>query len=340
MKRREIKAILMSMRTSENDEIVNKLLGKIDMMDDISLQKAVEQVGGTEEAVRNFFEKKINERQNDNTQEHTPINEMFSYGISGGCIHLHLPTDLHQMISQKGISGTIDTVNLYLLDAIDRIKNLKDEGYHKLQERDSIYMISPILLGRELKFLKGLDFETRIYTKKELSKEFGKSLSTFSNMELENVVYTILQGKNKKIAVGESITGGKIAEKLVSVPGISAFFNEGAVCYTNASKISRLFVLPETLGKFGAVSEQTAREMCEGLLTNPMNDIAISTTGFAGPKSKNGKEPVGKCFIGIGTKGNIKVFEHVFHGDRNTVRETCAKYALFYLINLLKYNEL
>ena len=174
----------------------------------------------------------------------------------------------------------------------------------------------------------------------KLSKEFGKSLSTFSNMELENVVYTILQGKNKKIAVGESITGGKIAEKLVSVPGISAFFNEGAVCYTNASKISRLFVLPETLGKFGAVSEQTAREMCEGLLTNPMNDIAISTTGYAGPKSKNGKETVGKCFIGIGTKGNIKVFEHVFHGDRNTVRETCAKYALFYLINLLKYNEL
>lgn len=163
MNKRDIKAILMSMRTSENDEMINKLLGKIDMMDDISLQKAVEQVGGTEEAVRNFFEKKINERQNDNTQEHTPINEMFSYGISGGCIHLHLPTDLHQMISQKGISGTIDTVNLHLLDAIDRIKVLKDEGYHKFQERDSIYMISPILLGREMKFLYGLDFETRIY---------------------------------------------------------------------------------------------------------------------------------------------------------------------------------
>ena len=54
---------------------------------------------------------------------------MFFYGMSENNIHLHLPVDLHQMISQKGISGTIDTVNLYLLDAIDRLKALKDASY-------------------------------------------------------------------------------------------------------------------------------------------------------------------------------------------------------------------
>jgi len=193
MNKKDIKNILMSMRTNENEEMINKLLGKIDMMDDKSLQKAVEEVGGNEDAVRSFFEKKIAERQNNNTPEHTPVNEMFSYGVSGGCIHLHLPTDLHQMISQKGISGTIDTVNLYLLDAIDRIKNLKDEGYHKLQERDSIYMISPILLGRELKFLKGLDFETRIYTKKELSSD------EFVKENPEAMLATHIFGKGKNV---------------------------------------------------------------------------------------------------------------------------------------------
>ena len=136
MNRKDIKNILMSIRTSENDDIINKLLGKIDMIDDIALQSAVKQVGGTEEAVRSFLEKKITERQNNDTQKHISINEMFSYGISGETIHLHLPIDLKPIISQKGLSGAIDTVNLYMLDAIDRIKSLKDEGYYKFQEKD------------------------------------------------------------------------------------------------------------------------------------------------------------------------------------------------------------
>lgn len=229
MNKRDIKAILMSMRTSENDEMINKLLGKIDMMDDISLQKAVKQVGETEEAVRNFFEKKINERQNDNTQEHTPINEMFSYGISGGCIHLHLPTDLHQMISQKGISGTIDTVNLHLLDAIDRIKALKDEGYHKFQERDSIYMISPILLGREMKFLDGLDFETRIYKKKELSSD------EFIKENPEAMLATHIFGKGKNVGTArikfDTISSKKWQEKKREV--VKSFESKGITLSDN-----------------------------------------------------------------------------------------------------------
>lgn len=167
----QIKNILILMRNEENEEIINNILGKIDMMDDSSLQSATKQVGETEESIRSFFQKKIEEKQNSNLEEHKTINRMFSYGISGNCIHLHLPTDLHHMLADKGISGTIDTVNLYLLDAIERIRMLKDDGYYRFQGKDSIYMISPILLGRELKFLKGLDFETKVYRKKELNNE-------------------------------------------------------------------------------------------------------------------------------------------------------------------------
>ena len=71
------------------------------------------------------------EVENNITQEHTPINELFSYGLASNCVHLHLPTNLHSMIAERGISGTVDTVNLYLLDAIDKIKKLKDNGYDK-----------------------------------------------------------------------------------------------------------------------------------------------------------------------------------------------------------------
>ena len=193
MNRKDIKNILMSIRTSENDDIINKLLGKIDMIDDIALQSAVKQVGGTEEAVRSFLEKKITERQNNDTQKHISINEMFSYGISGETIHLHLPIDLKPIISQKGLSGAIDTVNLYMLDAIDRIKSLKDEGYYKFQEKDSIYMISPILFGREMKFLESLDFETRNYNINELNDD------EFVKQNKEAMLAINIFGKDKNV---------------------------------------------------------------------------------------------------------------------------------------------
>ncbi len=195
MNKKDIKMILMSMRTSENEKIINNLLGKVDMMDDRSLQNAVEQEEETEEAVRTFFEKKISEKQNDYTEQHTPINDMFSYGIAGSCIHLHLPVDLHQIIFQKGISGTIDTVNLHLLDAIDKINALRDDGYYRFQDRDSIYMVSHILGRKEIKFLNGLDFETRIYKKKELNNE------EFLKENAEAKLAIDIFGKDKNVGI-------------------------------------------------------------------------------------------------------------------------------------------
>lgn len=172
MKKDEIKSLLMSMRSAENESVINYLLGKIDMMDDHSIEEAANKVGNNESSLREFFTRKIAEVQERNThEEHKPINEMFTYGISGGCVHLHLPGDLHRMLSEKGFSGTMDTVNLYLLDAIDKINNSRNLG--RFQGQDSIYMISPILLGREMKFLDGLDFETHSYRKGKLSdKDF------------------------------------------------------------------------------------------------------------------------------------------------------------------------
>lgn len=171
MNRSEVEDILESLKTSENEEIVAKLLEKVKLINDVLLQNAIKEAGGTKEAITEFFKKKISEMRNNNTHDHIPINEMFSYGIAGDCIHLHLPMDLHSLISERGLAGTIDTVNLYLLDAIDKIKNLRDSGFDRFQGKRSIYMISPILLGRELKYLSKIDFETRAYKKKDLNSE-------------------------------------------------------------------------------------------------------------------------------------------------------------------------
>lgn len=171
MNKQEIRNILMSMRTQENDILINNLLGKIDIIDEQSLQTALEKVGNNEEGVRKFFERKLSERNHNQNEEKYPINDMFTYGISGNCIHFHLPGDLHQMLSEKGISVTMDFVNLQLLDAIDKIKKLRDNGFYRFQGKDSIYMISPILIGREMNFLDSMDFHTQSYRKKDLSND-------------------------------------------------------------------------------------------------------------------------------------------------------------------------
>lgn len=171
LNKKDIKSILISMRTPQNENQINNLLGKIDLLPEETLQTMIAQIGDNEESIRNYLERKLNERDNNGNEEHTPINNMFTYGISGSCIHLHMPVDLHEMMSKNGIKKTIDTVNLYLLDAIERIRKLQNDGFYKFNGKDSIYMISPILLGREIKFLEELDFETHSYRKKELQSE-------------------------------------------------------------------------------------------------------------------------------------------------------------------------
>ena len=154
MNKEEVKNILISIRTPENEKLVNYLLGEIDVRDEASIEQATAKLGNNEESIKDFFTKKIAERQLNQNEEKYPINDMFTYGIAGDCIHLHLPTDLHESIAKNGISKTIDLVNLHLLDAIDKIKVLKDENFYRFKGKDSIYMISPAVIKREIKFLE------------------------------------------------------------------------------------------------------------------------------------------------------------------------------------------
>ena len=102
MNKNEVKQILMSMRNAKNEKQVNNLLGKIDMLDDTKLQEIIAQIGDNEKKIRSHVEQKINEEQNNAQSQHEPINAMFSYGITGNTIHLHMPFDLSKMIKEKG----------------------------------------------------------------------------------------------------------------------------------------------------------------------------------------------------------------------------------------------
>lgn len=120
---------------------------------------------------------------------------------------------------------------------------------------------------------------------------------------LEKKVVELIKKLGMNISTAESCTGGMIASRLIDVPGVSEIFKEGIVSYSNDAKMKRLGVKKETLEKYGAVSKETAKEMVMGL----DSDIAIATTGIAGPDGGTPEKPVGLVYIGIRVKNDIYV---------------------------------
>jgi len=114
--------------------------------------------------------------------------------------------------------------------------------------------------------------------------------------------------KNKiKVAVAESCTGGLISYNLTKIPGASKFFMVGIVSYSNISKLDLLKVKQKTLTKYGAVSEEICKEMCNNLLKISKTNIAISVTGIAGPDGGTKKKPIGLVYVGICSKNKFEI---------------------------------
>ena len=149
-----------------------------------------------------------------------------------------------------------------------------------------------------------------------------------SQTELNSAVANLLIENNYTISIAESLTGGKIAEMLVEKSGILNSLLEGVVCYSNKSKITTLGVKEETLEKFGAVSEEVAREMALGVAKRLNSDFAIATTGIAGPNSDESGKPVGLVYIAVYAQGDVSVKECLFVGDRELIRFRASVEAL------------
>ena len=182
--------------------------------------------------------------------------------------------------------------------------------------------------------------QTKIENKKNVAKIVKKLYNRISEFiigedddRIENTIYECLNSGEKPLTISaaESCTGGMIASKLIEVPGISDNFIEGIVSYSNEAKIKRLKVKKETLEKYGAVSEEVAREMLAGLKT----DVGISTTGIAGPGGGTKDKPVGLVYIGIKVKNEVKVFKRELKGDRNKIRQRAMMHALYNLLKIL-----
>ena len=130
------------------------------------------------------------------------------------------------------------------------------------------------------------------------------------------------------VATAESCTGGLIAAAFTDFTGSSAVFERGFVTYSNESKIELLGVSAKTIESHGAVSEETCREMLLGAIANSNANIAIATTGIAGPDGGSESKPVGLVYIGILQYPNIRIVKYHFSGSRKQIRAETVEKAL------------
>lgn len=133
----------------------------------------------------------------------------------------------------------------------------------------------------------------------EIEARLGEFIYGVDIESLEELVVNLLREQGKRIAFAESCTGGLLAKRITDIPGSSEVFEMGCVTYSNAVKEQILGVSSETLNKYGAVSEQTAREMAEGIYKISGADVGVAVTGIAGPGGGSEEKPVGLAYIAL-----------------------------------------
>ncbi len=155
-----------------------------------------------------------------------------------------------------------------------------------------------------------------------------KYIYSSNEMELEDVVGALLTERKLTIAVAESCTGGMIAHRITNVSGSSQYFNRGYVAYANESKTELLSVSKELIEQYGAVSREVEADMAAGARKNAGVDIALSTTGIAGPTGGTPEKPVGLVWIGYADLNGSFALRFNFGDHRLRFKERASQAAL------------
>lgn len=170
---------------------------------------------------------------------------------------------------------------------------------------------------------------------KDITEKLGDSVYGVDVENIETAVVQMLKEKKLTFAAAESCTGGMISKRITDVPGASEVYLGGICSYSEKFKMELLHVSPETLKKHTAVSKETALEMAEGMRAVSGADIAIATTGYAGPSGSiaSPDNPVGTVYVAISAAGFSDCKRFSFWGDRSRVRNVAASSAF----NMLRH---
>jgi len=162
----------------------------------------------------------------------------------------------------------------------------------------------------------------------ELRGALGPSVYSVDGRPLEAVVGTMLKERGLTIAVAESCSGGLLASRLTDVPGSSAYFERGVVCYSNAAKVELLGVPDDLIRSQGAVSEPVARAMAEAVAVRARTNVGVGITGIAGPDGGTPEKPVGTVVVAVSVNGETKVRTLTLFGGRDMIKFQSAQAAM------------
>ena len=208
-------------------------------------------------------------------------------------------------------------------------------GYPEQEIRKSLteIRVTPIVVEEnclDAKIVFTVDPSEREVVIEAFYRQFPGSVYSDQDQTLASAVVERLRLYGKTLSVAESLTGGMVTSALVDVPGASECLKEGVVTYSNEAKVARLGVNVQTLAEFGAVSSQVACQMATGLIRTGVN-LAVSTTGIAGPSGGSAVKPVGLVYIGVADEVKCTATECRFEGDRQRIRTLATNTALFLL---------
>jgi nicotinamide-nucleotide amidase len=222
----------------------------------------------------------------------------------------HVPAIIHKTILTSGIGESA---------LAEKIKDFED----KLPKEIRLAYLPNYGMVRLRLSTSGFDksktenaIKNQFTALKELVKEF---MVADEDLTMQQVVGKLLLENNNTISTAESCTGGAIASLITSVAGSSAYFKGSVVSYSNEIKQELLGVKKETLYAYGAVSEQTAREMLSGILKKMKTDFGIAVTGIMGPGGGSEEKPVGTVYVAVGNKEDqaVQKFKQRFTREKN-----------------------
>jgi len=174
----------------------------------------------------------------------------------------------------------------------------------------------------------------------KLNHLIPEAIFGYDNDTIESVIGKELLVNGLTISTAESCTGGRMATMLTSISGSSRYFKGSVVAYSNEVKHELLDVNATDLEQFGAVSEQVARQMAEGVMRKLKTDLGIATTGIAGPTGGSEDKPVGTIWIAVASKKQTFAIKKVFGNSRLRNIQNSSAFALNFLRKLLTQNQL
>jgi len=229
---------------------------------------------------------------------------------------------LKEQVTNPFITRTIRTTGIPESALAEKITNTTD-----MRTYNCSLAYLPKLSGVDLRISSQDEQQIQKFEKK-IKPVIEKYVYGYEDEALEEVVGNTLKKCSVTLATAESCTGGLLGHRITQVSGSSEYYLGGVVSYNEDAKINLLDVTQETLTKFGAVSEETVKEMALGVRKLFSSDLGISISGIAGPTGGTEEKPVGLVYIGLSSGKEIIVKKFNFFRDRDSNKQISSQVAL------------